>query len=123
MLTLRYNEPVFILMLRGRVGCLRQFHINLSSGCRADTFGQTDRWSDGRTDGLIAWYIFHGRERFYGTNNTYLDLHVKYPICLFYFNKTWNLLQIFIKAPSLKFHENPSSGSHADTRRQTDRRA
>ena len=23
MLTLRYNEPVFILMLRGRVGCLR----------------------------------------------------------------------------------------------------
>ena len=24
MLTLRYNEPVFILMLRGRVGCLRQ---------------------------------------------------------------------------------------------------
>jgi len=22
MLTLRYNEPVFILMLRGRVGCL-----------------------------------------------------------------------------------------------------
>ena len=26
MLTLRYNEPVFILMLRGRVGCLRQWH-------------------------------------------------------------------------------------------------
>ena len=25
MLTLRYNEPVFILMLRGRVGCLRLF--------------------------------------------------------------------------------------------------
>ena len=25
MLTLRYNEPVFILMLRGRVGCLRQW--------------------------------------------------------------------------------------------------
>ena len=24
MLTWRYNEPVFILMLRGRVGCLRQ---------------------------------------------------------------------------------------------------
>ena len=24
MLTFRYNEPVFILMLRGRVGCLRQ---------------------------------------------------------------------------------------------------
>ena len=24
MLTLQYNEPVFILMLRGRVGCLRQ---------------------------------------------------------------------------------------------------
>ena len=27
MLTLRYNEPVFILMLRGRVGCLRQHDI------------------------------------------------------------------------------------------------
>ena len=26
MLTLRYNEPVFILMLRGRVGCLRNNH-------------------------------------------------------------------------------------------------
>jgi len=25
MLTLRYNEPVFILMLRGRVGCLLCF--------------------------------------------------------------------------------------------------
>jgi len=27
MLTLRYNEPVFILMLRGRVGCLRQLPV------------------------------------------------------------------------------------------------
>jgi len=30
MLTLRYNEPVFILMLRGRVGCLRQPTLLLS---------------------------------------------------------------------------------------------
>jgi len=30
MLTLRYNEPVFILMLRGRVGCLRQPTLPLS---------------------------------------------------------------------------------------------
>ena len=27
MLTLRYNEPMFILMLRGRVGCLRQHEL------------------------------------------------------------------------------------------------
>jgi len=27
---LRYNEPVFILMLRGRVGCLRQPILPLS---------------------------------------------------------------------------------------------
>ena len=31
MLTLRYNEPVFILMLRGRVGCLRQPTLPLSA--------------------------------------------------------------------------------------------
>ena len=30
MLTLRYNEPVFILMLRGRGGCLRQPTLPLS---------------------------------------------------------------------------------------------
>ena len=30
MLTLQYNEPVFILMLRGRVGCLRQPTLPLS---------------------------------------------------------------------------------------------
>ena len=30
MLTLRYNEPMFILMLRGRVGCLRQPTLPLS---------------------------------------------------------------------------------------------
>ena len=30
MLTLRYNEPVFILTLRGRVGCLRQPTLPLS---------------------------------------------------------------------------------------------
>ena len=30
MLKLRYNEPVFILMLRGRVGCLRQPTLPLS---------------------------------------------------------------------------------------------
>ena len=29
MLTLRYNEPVFILMLRGRVGCLRPKSLQL----------------------------------------------------------------------------------------------
>ena len=30
MLTLRYNEPVFILMLRGRMGCLGQPTLPLS---------------------------------------------------------------------------------------------
>ena len=31
MLTLRYNEPVFILMLRGRVGCLHELLNRLRS--------------------------------------------------------------------------------------------
>ena len=35
MLTLRYNEPVFILMLRGRVGCLSDFKHELLNRLRS----------------------------------------------------------------------------------------
>ena len=37
------------------------------------------------------------------------------------FNQIWNLWQAFIEVPYNKSHCNPFSGSHADTRGQTDR--
>jgi hypothetical protein len=48
-------------------------------------------------------------------------LHVKCSLLLSDFNQTWSLLRkIFIKAPSVKFHVNLSSGTLADPRGQTD---
>jgi hypothetical protein len=49
----------------------------------------------------------------------YIGLHVKYPLFLFHFNKTWNFLSDFRKILNIKFHKNPSSESvlfHADER-------
>jgi len=42
----------------------------------------------------------------------YIGLHVKYPLFLLDFNETLNFLdRFFEKYSSMKFHENPSSGS------------
>jgi hypothetical protein len=38
------------------------------------------------------------------------------------FNQIWSFLTDFVKVSNIKFHENPSSGSRVDTRRQADRR-
>ena len=42
----------------------------------------------------------------------YISLHVKYLLFLSDFNETWNFLA-YLKKHSIKFHENPSSGSRA----------
>ena len=44
MLTLRYNEPVFILTLRGRVGCLRQPTLPLRVWWRCSEEGNMRKW-------------------------------------------------------------------------------
>jgi hypothetical protein len=41
----------------------------------------------------------------------YVSLHVKYPLFLSDFNETSFLAIFFKKCASIKFHENPSSGS------------
>ena len=50
---------------------------------------------------------------------TNLGLHVK---CLIYLTKYGISRQVFVKVPNIKFQENLSSGSHADTCGQTDGR-
>jgi len=50
----------------------------------------------------------------------YLGLHVKCPIVCLILNKFVVSGQIFVRVFSIKFHENPSSGSRADRCRQTD---
>jgi len=43
MLTLRYNEPVFIHMLRARVGCLRQPTLpTITEDMLENTWGEID---------------------------------------------------------------------------------
>ena len=48
-------------------------------------------------------------------------LHVKYPLFLFYFSETSIFLHIFKKYQSIKFQENPLSGSQDFPCRQLDR--
>ena len=55
-------------------------------------------------------------------NNKNVCLQVKWPIVLSDFNLFWNFVTDFVKVSNIKFHENPSSGSRVDTRRQADRR-
>ena len=43
----------------------------------------------------------------------YIGFHVKYPLFLLYFNKTWFSGQIIEKFSNIKYHENLSSGSCA----------
>ena len=58
MLTLRYNEPVFILMLRGRVGCLRQ-SVNNTQICRV-------QWKFSHK-ACVSWRgVFHVRKTLNG---------------------------------------------------------
>jgi len=38
-------------------------------------------------------------------------LHTKYPLFVWYFNETLIFPTDFLKVPSIKFHENPSSVS------------
>ena len=52
----------------------------------------------------------------------YVGLHVKYPLFLSDFNDTELSRQIFEKFPSIKFNENPSSGSRVVPCGRTDRR-
>ena len=64
MLTLRYNEPVFILMLRGRVGCLR--HVNIESKLRTELFSvitqrvvviiTTTRWVTTQKSAVLIYF-------------------------------------------------------------------
>jgi hypothetical protein len=93
-----------------------KFHINPSSGSRADTCGQTDV--------LTAWYHITGRViwRFNVScnNKTYLGLHVKCPIFLPDFNKICILSTDFYDSPISNFHGNPSTGVRAATCGQTD---
>jgi hypothetical protein len=64
---------------------------------------------------MLLWRIY-----FADKNKTYFVLHVKFPTFLSDYNKFGAFLRIFIKAPSIKFHGNPSNGSRADTFGQTD---
>ena len=47
-------------------------------------------------------------------------LHVGYPLVLSDFNENLTLSAIFENYSTIKFHENPSSGSRVVARRQTD---
>jgi hypothetical protein len=49
----------------------------------------------------------------------YIVLHAKYPLFLFDFIESLNLLTFFEKTTNVKFHENPSSGSRAVPCRRT----
>jgi len=49
----------------------------------------------------------------------YLDFHAKCPNLIF--NKSGPSQHIYMKIPNIKFHRNPSSWSHTETWRQTNR--
>jgi len=51
-----------------------------------------------------------------------IGLHEKYPLLLSDFIETWIYRQTFEKYSSIKFHENPSSGSRVVAYGGTDRR-
>ena len=53
------------------------------------------------------------------------SLHVKYPLCLSDFNKTWLFWTVFFfeKNSNIKFHKNPSGGSRGVPCGQTDGQA
>jgi hypothetical protein len=60
-----------------------------------------------------------------GNSKTYLDLFMpKCPIFLSDFNQVWIFFfrQMYLEVPSIKFRENPSSGSRTDTCGRTDGR-
>jgi hypothetical protein len=48
--------------------------------------------------------------------------HEKYPLLLSDFNETWIYKEIFEKYSSIKFHENPTSGSRVVAYGRTDGR-
>jgi hypothetical protein len=52
----------------------------------------------------------------------YTSLHVKYPLFLSGFNKTWFSRQVFEQASNIKFHENRLSESWVVPRGRTDMR-
>ena len=52
----------------------------------------------------------------------YIGFHVKYPLFLSDFNDNELSRQIFEKSSSIKFHENPSSGSRDVPCERMDRR-
>jgi hypothetical protein len=52
-------------------------------------------------------------------SNTYISLHVQYPLCLSEFNETWIFSTDFPKVLKIKFHESRPVGAelfHADGR-------
>ena len=53
--------------------------------------------------------------------NVWKRLHVKYPLFLSDFNKTWIFSTYFRKSRNIKFHQNPSSGSWVVPCGQTDK--
>jgi hypothetical protein len=53
-------------------------------------------------------------------NKKYLDFHAKCPNLIL--NKSGPSQHTYMKILNIKFHGNPSSGSHTETCRQTDRR-
>jgi hypothetical protein len=57
------------------------------------------------------------RFNFAGNCKTHLRLHEEPDICLI-----WNFSADFTEVPSIKIHENPFSGSRADTCRRAEKR-
>jgi hypothetical protein len=56
-----------------------------------------------------------GAFTFLSSCKIYLGLQTEYPVFVYDFNKIWVLLTGFNKSFRIKFKENPSSGSRADT--------
>ena len=56
-----------------------------------------------------------------GSNKTCVGLHKEFPVFLPDFNQIWILDRFKLNSSSIKFHENPSSGSLADTCGRKDR--
>jgi hypothetical protein len=69
----------------------------------------------------VAQYCFYDEFMLSVTIKREFGLHLKCSLLLYDFNQIWNLSrQISTKAPSVKFLVNPSSGTLADPRGQTD---
>jgi hypothetical protein len=102
-----------------------QISRNLSSGSRADTHGEGDRWTHRRTDEhpvkRAPLWLFN----IVGNNRTYSGLRVMFQIFLTSFKQIWTFSTHFHEVPNTKCHGNSPVGTvliHADggTDRQRD---